>query len=113
MMYKIMTGLAPESLLHLIPDHVEDRTRYQLRNRADIQVPRTRLASYSHSFFPTAVKLWNEFTEIVWDTPDANRHCLDVLEKVQTNAACIVTGATARCSTEKLYTEVGWEKLAL
>jgi hypothetical protein len=53
-----------------------------------------------------------EYADIVWDAPDAHRHGLDILEKVQTEAARIVTGATARCGTEDLYSEVGWEKLA-
>ena len=53
-----------------------------------------------------------EYADIVWDAPDAHRHGLDILEKVQTEAARIVTGATARCGTDDLYAEVGWEKLA-
>jgi hypothetical protein len=69
MMFKIMTGLAPESLLQKIPNRVEARTRYRLRNRGDIQVPFTRLVSYTQSFFPTAVRLWNEFTNALTNSP--------------------------------------------
>jgi hypothetical protein len=54
-----------------------------------------------------------EYGDILWDVPDAHRHGLDILDRVQTEAARIVTGATARCSTENLYKEVGWETLAL
>ena len=43
-----------------------------------------------------------EYADIVWDAPDAHRHGLDILEKVQLEAARLVTGATARCSTENL-----------
>jgi hypothetical protein len=69
MMYKIMTGLAPESLLQKIPNRVEARTRYRLRNRGDLQVPFTRLVTYTQSFFPTAVRLWNEFTDAIRNSP--------------------------------------------
>jgi hypothetical protein len=69
MMYKIMRGLAPESLTEKIPSRVEARTRYHLRNRGDIQVPFTRLVSYSQSFFPTAVRLWNDFATALTDSP--------------------------------------------
>jgi hypothetical protein len=69
MMYKTMMGLAPESLLEKIPNRVEARTRYRLRNRGDIQVPFTRLVSYTQSFFPAAVRLWNDFTNALKDSP--------------------------------------------
>ena len=68
MMFKIMTGIAPESLLEKIPNRVEARTRYHLRNRGDIQVPFTRLVSYTQSFFPTAVRLWNDFSTALTDS---------------------------------------------
>jgi hypothetical protein len=65
MMFKIMTGLAPESLQQKIPNRVEARTRYRLRNRGNLQVPVTRLVTYSQSFFPNAVRLWNDFSEAI------------------------------------------------
>jgi hypothetical protein len=52
-----------------------------------------------------------EYADVIWDVPDTHRHVLDVLDKVQNDAARLVTGATARCSTERLYEEVGWEHL--
>jgi hypothetical protein len=69
MMYKTMTGLAPVSLLEKIPNRVEARTRYGLRNRGDLQVPFTRLVTYTQSFFPTAVRLWNDFTDVITHSP--------------------------------------------
>jgi hypothetical protein len=65
MMFKIMTGLAPESLQQKIPNRVEARTRYRLRNRGNLQVPLTRLVTYCQSFFPNAVRLWNDFSEAI------------------------------------------------
>jgi hypothetical protein len=69
MMFKTMTGLAPESLQHKIPNRVEARTRYRLRNRGDLQVAVTRLVTYSQSFFPNAVRLWNSFSQAITDSP--------------------------------------------
>jgi hypothetical protein len=69
MMYKIMTGLAPETLLDKIPNRVEARTRYRLRNRGDLEVPFTRLVTYTQSFFPTAARLWNELSNAIVNSP--------------------------------------------
>jgi hypothetical protein len=53
-----------------------------------------------------------EYADVVWDVPADNRHTLDILNKVQKEAAKVVSGATSRCSTEDLNSELGWEPLA-
>ena len=50
-----------------------------------------------------------EYGDIIWDSP---MEVLAPLENVQLNAARIVTGATARCSTNGLYAETAWQPLA-
>jgi hypothetical protein len=50
-----------------------------------------------------------EYGDVIWHNPS---QVLDLLERVQMNAARIVTGATARCSSEGLYSETAWEPLA-
>jgi hypothetical protein len=62
MMNKIDQGLAPTYLQDLIPDHVQARTRYNLRNNEDRDVPIARISSYSNSFFPAATRQWNELS---------------------------------------------------
>jgi hypothetical protein len=57
--YKIMTGRAPSYLSDLVPDQVGTRTRYELRNRQNLDLPIARINSLSYSFFPTTAKLWN------------------------------------------------------
>jgi hypothetical protein len=69
MMFKIMLGLAPQTLAEKIPTRIEARTRYHLRNRMDLEVPRTRLVSYSQSFFPSAVRIWNDLTRAIKNCP--------------------------------------------
>jgi hypothetical protein len=59
LLYKIENNLAPAYLCDLIPDRIQSRTRYNLRNRNDLQVPYARLATYSQSFFPAAARSWN------------------------------------------------------
>jgi hypothetical protein len=68
-MYKILNGLAPRYLQDLIPGRVQTRTRYQLRNRNDLQVPLARLETYSQSFFPAATRTWNNLTEVTKSSP--------------------------------------------
>jgi hypothetical protein len=50
-----------------------------------------------------------EYGDIVWDTPG---DLADRLEVVQLNAARVVIGATAKCSTQGLYDETAWEPLS-
>jgi hypothetical protein len=49
-----------------------------------------------------------EYGDIIWDSP---LEVLHPLESIQRNAARIVVGATARCSTQGLYNETSWEPL--
>ena len=69
MMYKIDSGKAPSYLQDLLPSPIEARTRYNLRNRRDLQVPFARLETYSHSFFPAAVRSWNQLPNSIKEAP--------------------------------------------
>jgi hypothetical protein len=59
LLFKIENNLVPSYLSDLIPEPIQARTRYNLRNRNDLQVPFARLETYSQSFFPAAARLWN------------------------------------------------------
>jgi hypothetical protein len=72
MMYKVNNGLAPTYLQDLIPNQVQSRTRYQLRNAADLDVPLARLSTYSNSFFPAATRLWNNLSIRTRTSPSPN-----------------------------------------
>ena len=50
-----------------------------------------------------------EYVDVVWDK--CTDYQLKALEKIQLEAARIVTGATKLVSFENLYKETGWEKL--
>jgi hypothetical protein len=75
-----------------------------LKHRLDRQSLETLYTSY--------VRPVIEYADAVWDVPADNRHTLKTLDKVQKEAAKVVSGATARCTTEELYSELGWEPLA-
>ena len=50
-----------------------------------------------------------EYADIVWD--NCTQYEIDSFEKIQAEAARIVTGATRLVSLELLYRETGWEPL--
>ena len=62
MLYKIKNDLAPDYLSELLPPQNYEYISYNLRNNQNIAVPFTRLDSYSRSFFPSAIRLWNRLT---------------------------------------------------
>lgn len=51
-----------------------------------------------------------EYADVVW--AGGNHADLDKLDMVQKDAARVITGATARCSTHPLMEDVGWPSLA-
>jgi hypothetical protein len=71
-MFKIMQGKAPRYLSELIPNLVQDRTSYQLRNREQIDVPLTRLNILTNSFFPQSIRLWNEMDNAIKNLPSVD-----------------------------------------
>ena len=51
-----------------------------------------------------------EYSDVVWD--NCTRYEANELEKIEIEAARIVTGATKLVSIDSLYSETGWETLA-
>jgi hypothetical protein len=62
LMYKIINGKALLYLTELVPDLVQDRTGYMLRNRSQLDVPLTRLNVHARSFIPLTSRLWNNLS---------------------------------------------------
>ena len=50
-----------------------------------------------------------EYADVVWD--NCTQYEINALEKIQIEAAKIVTGTTKLLSLDKLYQETGWETL--
>ena len=53
-----------------------------------------------------------EYADFVWDTDNCTQYEVNAMEKVQTEAARIVTGATKLVSLDKLYRET-WPRSAI
>ena len=51
--------LAPEYLPSLIPQQINDISRYNLRNSHNIQTIRAKTNQYNNSFLPSTLKDWN------------------------------------------------------
>ena len=57
--YKIYNKNAPSYLCDLMPEPVEARTNYNLRNTRDLSLSNYRTSLYGQSFFPSTSQLWN------------------------------------------------------
>ena len=51
-----------------------------------------------------------EYADVVWD--NCTQYEVDELEKIQIEAARIITRATKLVSIDSLYTETGWDTLS-
>jgi hypothetical protein len=92
--------------------HVEDMTtkakkRLALMKGLKFKLDRKSLETMYLAFLRPIL----EYADILWDTPRETNHLLDELDSIQNNAARIVSGATARCTTESLSTELNWKPL--
>ena len=58
-MFKMTNGLAPLYLQTLLPQRVQQQSRYSLRNSNNYTIPLSRNVSYFNSFLPTALREWN------------------------------------------------------
>ena len=59
-MYKIVNKIAPQYLQNLLPQTVNDRSKYNVRSNSKLTVIPARTVSFGKSFFPSTVRLWNE-----------------------------------------------------
>ena len=68
-MYKINRWLVPDYLQSLCTDRVQNRSRYNLRNSSNFILPYTRTVSFKRSFFPSAIRLWNNQDTNIREAP--------------------------------------------
>ena len=70
-MYKIKNNDAPTYLCNTLPDTVAHTTDYNLRNRDDVSMFKTRTKTFQLSFFPRTVNEWNRLTKEQKESPNA------------------------------------------
>ena len=58
--YKHFENLLPPYLENLIPNTLQEMTDYNLRNRDDIMLPKSKKNYFLKSFIPSSIKTWNE-----------------------------------------------------
>ncbi len=58
-MHRIVNNKAPEYLRDCLSNFSDNDNNYQLRNRSQFRIPYCRLETYSKSFFPSSLRLWN------------------------------------------------------
>ena len=81
-------------------------TRINIMRKLKYKLDRRSLQTIYFSFIRPVI----EYSNVVWD--NCTLYETNELEKIQIEAARIVTGATKLVSIESLYTETGWETLA-
>ena len=82
-------------------------TRINIMRKLKFKLDRRSLQTIYFSFIRPVI----EYSDVVWD--NCTLYEANELEKMQLEAARIVTGATKLVSIDSLYTETGWETLAL
>ena len=55
-LYKMINGLTPAYLQQLIPERVQQLSRYSLRNSQNFSLPVSRTVTYSTSFLPSTIR---------------------------------------------------------
>ena len=56
--HRIVNNNAPSYMCNLIPQNNEDN-RYNLRNKSEVKMPKTRTETFRRSFIPSSINLWN------------------------------------------------------
>ena len=64
-LYKIMNGLTPLYLRTILPERVQQQSRYRLRNSNNISIPIARGTNYYKSFPPATLESWNSLNSAV------------------------------------------------
>ena len=60
--FKMVHGLCPDYLNQLVPDLVQSRSQYSLRNSNNMTTIHTNSLLYYSSFLPSAVRAWNNLS---------------------------------------------------
>ena len=67
--YNIVNGSAPSYLHDLLSRTVGQINNYNLRNANDFNLPAGRLSIYQKSFLPSTIRLWNNLSANIRDSP--------------------------------------------
>ena len=68
-LYKMINDLTPPYLQQLIPQRVQEQTRYPLRNVTNFVIPAVRTTYHFNSFLPSTLRQWNLLDQDVRESP--------------------------------------------
>ena len=71
--FKMINGLCPDYLNELVPETVQNRARYPLRNADNISTIRTNSVLYYESFLPSAIRAWNDLPNTIRNSTSLNQ----------------------------------------
>ena len=80
--YKMINRLCPDYLNQLVPDLVQTRTQYSLRNSNNMSTIRTNTELYYNSFLPSAVRAWNNLSNEIRTSTSLNEFKRKLSENV-------------------------------
>ena len=80
--YKMINRLCPEFLNQLVPDSVQTRTQYSLRNSNNMSTIRTNTELYYNSFLPSTVRAWNNLSNEIRTSTSLNEFKRKLSENV-------------------------------
>ena len=69
LMFKALHGYLPNYFSEIFSSHLNPEANYMLRNHRIYNVPRVRTRSYSKSFFPSVMNMWNNLDEDIRNIP--------------------------------------------
>ena len=70
--YKMKSNLYPNYLSSLVPQTVQHRPRYNLRNSNDLDPINARTTLYYNSFLPSSIRAWNDLSEAATQSDSIN-----------------------------------------
>ena len=72
LMYKIVHNNAPSYLIDYIPQFPPTASNYSTRNRPSLYSFCARTSLFDKSFFPSTIRLWNQLSNDVRNSPNVN-----------------------------------------
>ena len=70
--FKMKKGKSPEYLQNLIPEEVQTRTAYNLRNSQDVMLPKVTKNYFLKSFIPSTIRAWNKLSMDIRNIADVD-----------------------------------------
>ena len=70
LLYKMIHGYTPNYLSELLPLGVSSRTTYNIRSKANITEPRSRMVLTKNSFLPSTIHEWNKLPPVTRNSVD-------------------------------------------